>query len=428
MVKNKMNPLYAILTTIVALLLAPVLALAAVPNLWSIRQRLSLPADVRKDSEQPLMWFHAASVGEVAGMTAVVTAFQETYPTYRIAISTMTPTGLNRARQSIPDADCSFLLPFDIPFLMGRLVKRLRPAAIVLLEGELWPSLLHAARKAKCPVALVNGRMSDRSYPRNRWGRPLLRRMLSGISLIGAQTELDAERLKAFGANPDRVTVTGNLKFDQATSVMPPPRIELRRQLGLSDDARVFIAGCPRPVREERAVLDACIAVHAAHPDVTIIWAPRHLARLDDVERMLDGADLAWLRRSALNETDDKHAPVILLDTMGELATLYGAADVAFVGATLVPLGGHNLLEPASHGVPVVFGPNTQNVRASAEALLTYGGGIEVHDGIELAETIIRLLNRPGERARMGEAASAAAQSGHGALERTIALLTCWGL
>jgi len=423
-----MNPLYALLTTIAALLLAPVLVLAAALNLWSIRQRLSLPTDLREDSEQPLVWFHAASVGEVAGMTAVVKAFRAAYPAYGIAISTMTPTGLDRARQSIPDANCSFLLPFDIPFFMGGLLKRLQPAAIVLLEGELWPSLLHAARNAGCPVALVNGRMSDRSYPRNRWARPLLHRMLSGISLIGAQTALDARRLKDFGADPDRVAVTGNLKFDQAASVVPQSRTELRRQLGLSDDARVFIAGCPRPVTEEHAVLDACVAVHAAHPDVTIIWAPRHLDRLDDVEEMLNGADLPWLRRSALGETSAAPPPVILLDTLGELATLYGVADIAFVGATLVPLGGHNLLEPASHGVPVLFGPNTQNVSTSADALLTFGGGTEVHDGTELAEAVIRLLNSPDERVRMGQAAATAVQAGLGALERTIALLARLGL
>ena len=175
-------------------------------------------------------------------------------------------------------------------------------------------------------------------------------------------------------------------------------------------------------------MLDACVAVHAAHPDVTIIWAPRHLDRLDDVEEMLDGADLPWLRRSALDETSAAPPPVILLDTLGELATLYGVADIAFVGATLVPLVGHNLLEPASHGVPVLFGPNTQNVSTSADALLTFGGGNEVHDGIELAEAVIRLLNSPDERVRMGQAAATAVQSGLGALERTIALLARLGL
>jgi 3-deoxy-D-manno-octulosonic-acid transferase len=356
-------------------------------------------------------------------MAAIVSAFTKAYPAYRVMISTMTTTGLTHARQMIPGPHLFCLFPYDVPIIMRRTFARLRPQVLILVEGEIWPSLLNAAQRAGCPIALVNGRMSDRSYPRNKLIKPLMRDMLSKLSLAGAQTPLDAERFVEFGAHTDRVVVTGNVKIDRAVLTSRHSRTELRHALGLSESAPVVIAGCPRPVEEEEAILHAMVAVHARFQDVKIIWAPRHLDRLPEVERMLRSRRLSWIRRSKLDGTTPVEQSVILLDTIGELSALYAVADVAFVGATLVPLGGHNLLEPAVYGIPVLFGPHTENVRASAGALLLHGGGMEVQDGTELAAVLIRLLENPDERQRIGLAAAKAVQSGDGALERTMALL-----
>ena len=294
---------------------------------------------------------------------------------------------------------------------------------LVLLEGELWPSMVSASRRAGCPIALINARMSDRSYPRNKWVRPLFRDMLLKIDIVGAQTQIDADRLVNFGLTTDKITVTGNIKSDQLADAHKKSRSELRRSLFLNESTPVFVAGCPRPAQEEKEVLLACEAMVNERPDLKILWAPRHLDRLPDVERMLSGVGLKWIRRTALRASGDRSATVILLDTIGELSDLYGAADVAFVGATLVPLGGHNLLEPASHGVPVLFGPNYQNVRKSADALLSSGGGREIRDGTELARVSLELLKDATMRREMGAAATAAVESGDGALKASLGLL-----
>ena len=415
--------LYAILITITALFISPFLLVTAMMNWRGIRHRLGIFSPINGAPAHPVVWFHAASVGEVVGMSAIVTAFVKAHPAYRVMISTMTTTGLTHARQMIPGPHLFCLFPYDVPIIMRRAFARLRPQVLILVEGEIWPSLLNAARRAGCPIALVNGRMSDRSYPRNKLIKPLMRDMLSKLALVGAQTSIDAERFIEFGAQTDRVVVTGNVKIDRAVLTSRHSRAGLRQALGLSEDALVIIAGCPRPIEEEEAILHALVAIHARHRGVKSIWAPRHLDRLPEVERMLRGQHLPWIRRSKLDGTTPVEQPIILLDTMGELSALYAVADVAFVGATLVPLGGHNLLEPAVYGIPVLFGPHTENVRASAGALLLHGGGMEVQDGAELTSALLRLLEQPDERRRMGLSAAKAVQSGDGALERTMALL-----
>jgi 3-deoxy-D-manno-octulosonic-acid transferase len=421
-----MSFLYTVLTTLLVLLLSPFLLVAALIDWRGMRQRLGFWPPMDPPDGSPAVWFHAASVGEVSGMAAIVNAFIASHPACRILVTTMTAAGLSRARQAIPDAHAHRLMPLDAPFLIRRAVFRIPPAALILVEGELWPALLHVVHTAGRPIALVNARMSDRSYPRNRYIRPLMGDMLSRLTVIGAQTGLDADRFSAFGADPGRIAVTGNVKFDRAAVGPPADRAAVRRGLGIPEETPVIVAGCPRPVEEERAVLRACERVHARHPDARILWAPRHLDRIPEVEKMLRTAGLSWVCRSALDGARPADEPVILLDTMGELSALYGAADIAFVGATLVPLGGHNLLEPAACGVPVVFGPHTENVRAAAEALLRQGGGIRVQDGAGLADAWLTLLEQPERRRRMGRAAAEALRAGDGALERTAALLDRW--
>lgn len=414
--------LYRIFITLLALILSPVLLVMAVFNLRGMRQRLGFSQLLPVNDPKPVVWFHAASMGEVVGMAAVVHRFVENHPTYRIFVTTMTATGLTYAERHIPEAAALHLLPVDIPYIINRFFRRLNPVALILLEGELWPSLLAGAEKQGCPAVLINARMSDRSYPRNKFVRPLFRAMIQRVRVIGVQSALDAERYIEFGATPDQVKITGNVKFDQVPDADTPDRRTVRRTLMISDDTPIIMAGCPRPVEEEHAVLEACRLVKSKYPNCTVIWAPRHLERVSAVEKMLTDAGLTW-RLKSRSDHPSTTADVLILDTMGELAEMYAAVDMAFVGATLVPLGGHNLLEPAMHGVPVLFGPHTENVRPSAEALLHTGGGRVIQSGRELAEAWISLLENPADREKMGTAAREAVQAAGGALDRTMDLL-----
>lgn len=418
--------IYTLLFTVLTVLLSPVLAILSITDRRGMRQRLAQRPLVHDSEKRPVVWFHCASVGEATGMAAVIGEFVERHPGFAVLVTTMTGTGLAYARKHVPQAAAFGLAPLDAPFIVRRVFARVRPRALILLEGELWPSMLKAAAVHDCPVVLANGRMSDRSLARNRFVKPLFREMLRLLTVVGVQHALDGERYIAFGADPGRVRVTGNVKFDLAAEQGGPSREQLRRDLGLPESAPVIMAGCPRPVEEERAVLAAFTRVRERHPGVKLIWAPRHLHRISEVEKMLRGAGLSYAHRTRPDARDSAHADVIILDTMGELAAMYAAADMAFVGATLVPLGGHNVLEPAACGIPVLFGPHTENVRASAAALLRTGGGMVVHGGDELAREWLELLEDPDKRARIGAAARQAVRMRAKAVDRTLDLVDRW--
>ena len=375
------------------------------------------------DEKKPVIWFHCASVGEATGISVVISRFVRQHPRFAILVTTMTETGLDYVRSHVPHADAYGLVPLDIPFIVRRVFRRVRPHALILLEGELWPGLLKTATTYDCPVALINGRMSDRSLSRNRFVKPLFRDMLRRLNALGVQHALDGERFIAFGAPPERVRVTGNVKFELAAKMDRPSRAQLRHDLGIPETTQLIMAGCPRPVEEEHAVVMAFTEVKEQHPKTRLIWAPRHLNRIPKVKDMLEHAGLSYTNRSHLEFQNLVNADVIILDTIGELSVMYAAADMAFVGATLVPLGGHNLLEPAACGIPVMFGPHIENVRASAAALLRTGGGVLVHDSAELAQAWLELLGNPQKRMKIGTAAAQAVRTSTKAVDRTLALL-----
>ena len=451
-----MTFIYTLLFSALTVLLSPILVFLSILDRLGMRQRLGQRPLVPDGGHRPVVWFHCASVGEATGLAAVIGAFVKRHSGFSVLVTTMTDTGLAYVRKHVPQARFYGLAPLDAPFIVHRIFGRVRPRALILLEGELWPAMLNAAAAHDCPVALVNGRMSDRSLARNRFVKPLFRHMLGQLAAVGVQHALDGERLIAFGADPERLRVTGNVKFDLATEQAGPSREAARRSLDLSATVPVIMAGCPRPVEEERAVLAAFSRVHERYPEVKLIWAPRHLNRISRVEQMLKAADLRFAHRTRLGRMDGAghtdgpggaddavHAgdasdqsgadgpeseqfDVIILDTMGELASMYASADMAFVGATLVPLGGHNLLEPAACAIPVLFGPHTENVRASAAALLRTGGGMVVHDGDELARKWLELLENPQERAQTGAAAVRAVREKSMAVDNTLDLLDRW--
>ncbi|PYM66546.1 MAG: 3-deoxy-D-manno-octulosonic acid transferase [Candidatus Rokuibacteriota bacterium] len=362
-------------------------------------------------------WVHAVSVGEVMAAVPLVQALRARWPKTEIVVSTVTGTGAEVARARLGAAASVFTFPLDLPGATRRAVVRVRPRCFVALETELWPNLLRALGRARVPATLANGRISDRSYRRYRLVRPLFRRVLSHVGLFAMQSEEDARRIISLGARPERVMVTGNLKMEAPTEVAGAEQ-RWRRLLHLGPD-RVVVAGSTHR-GEEGPVLDALLAARSrGEARLRLVLAPRHPERLDEVEALVRARGLSLARRSRIGAGTP--VDVIVLDTVGELAELYAVADVIFVGGSLVPAGGHNVIEPALHAKPVLFGPHMANFRAASTLLLDGGAAVQVGDGAELAVALARLLADEGARRRLGMAAWRAVQGHQGACARTIA-------
>jgi 3-deoxy-D-manno-octulosonic-acid transferase len=347
----------------------------------------------------------------------LVSALRARWPEAEIVLSTVTATGAAVARARLPGA-AVFTCPLDLPRPVRRALARVDPRALVVLETELWPNLFRALAGAGRPVAVVNGRISDRSYRRYRRVRALFGRVLRDVALFAMQSAEDARRVIDLGAPADRVTVTGSLKMDgpDADGEAGPA---WRERLGLGDRT-VWVAGSTHR-GEEDAVLAAFRTARARRADLRLVLAPRHPERVEEVEAQARAAGWRVARRSRPAGAGD--ADVVLLDTVGELGSLYGAADVVFVGGSLVPIGGHNVIEPARHGKAVLFGPHMGNFREAAALLVGAAGAVQVTDAAALGPAVARLLEDAGERARLGAAARAAVRGHQGALRRTVEAL-----
>ena len=387
-----------------------------------LAQRLGfLPASELKGlvGREPY-WIHAVSVGEVLAAVPLARAIKEREPDRPLLVTTVTATGQRTAREHLggtADAVCYF--PLDLPWVVRRVAGRIRPRLFVIMETEIWPNWIRHLHGRGTAVALVNGRISDRSYRGYRRIRFFLRRVLPMVDLFAMQGEEDARRVIALGAPPGRVHVTGSIKFDRDPRPMAEgERRGLRRSLGLPEQGPLLVAGSTH-AGEEEAVLRAYVRLRARFPDLAMVVAPRHPERGGEVAALLQGAGVAWHRRTR----PQGRRPVLLLDTVGELSGVYAAADVAFVGGSLVPAGGHNILEPAAHGVPVLFGPHMENFAEIRRVVLERGGGAQVRDREDLARRLEGLLDRPDRRRAMGEAGMALIRENRGALRRTVELL-----
>lgn len=372
----------------------------------SVGARLGLGDAGRRLAEAaggPRLHLHACSVGEVAAAGPIAEAWHAVRPDLPPVVTTVTETGQAAALRRFPDLPVAYL-PFDFHLALRRVLGSLDLRLLALVETEVWPNLVEFAAARGAPVAVASGRISDRAWPRYRAAAPFLRGAFGRLDLVLAQTDLDAERFSALGA--PRVETTGNVKFDVGapTAVSPRPA------------GRVLVAGSIHPA-EFAPVAEAIRAARAALPDVRAVVAPRHLERAGEAEAALRAAGLEVERRSRLPSPAAWRAPVLLLDTLGELAAWYGAADVAFVGGTIAEIGGHNLLEPAAAGLPVLHGPFIQNQREAA-ALLRGRGAVEV-DAESLAPKLRALLADVAERRRLGAAARAALETNRGAARRT---------
>jgi 3-deoxy-D-manno-octulosonic-acid transferase len=365
------------------------------------------------------LWLHGASVGEARLAGLLARSIRAARPAIAVSVSCVTRTG-RAALPQPPAVDAAFFAPLDLRRRVRPVLRAVSPAALALIETELWPGLIREAAAARCKLALVNARLAPERMGRYRRLRALYRPLLAALDRIGAGSTGDAERLLALGARPETVTVTGNLKYDLPVPALDPASLRLR--FGLPPARPVLVAGSTGE-GEDVPVLDAFLAVRHGGAQAFLVLAPRHPER---APRAVDLARARGLRTHALSGGNDAAAgaaDVLVVDGVGELARLYGMATVAFVGGSLVPVGGHNVLEPAAAGAPVLFGPHTAHVEEPAQALLAAGAARRVADAGALAATWSALLSDPAARTAMVEAARRVLDANRGALARTTALL-----
>jgi len=369
---------------------------------------------------QPCIWLHAVSLGEVAASASLVHALAARYSEVRIVLTTATPTGRARARALFGERVEVRYLPYDLPAAVRRFLARTRPQIGIIVETELWPNLFREATLRGIPLLLASARLSATSVSRYRRFGSLFRGLFTPNVWVAAQTRTDAERFAAIGAAPSRLRVVGNLKYDiEVGADTVRDGLALRsRNFGVRP---VWVAGSTHE-GEEQQVLAAHARVRARHATALLLLVPRHPQRFDAVATLLTRAQVPFVRRStgAPIRAEDS---VLLVDTVGELLTFYAAADVAFVGGSLAPVGGHNLLEPAALGVPVLTGPSDFNGRDSAALLLEVGAARRVTDAAELGEAVDSLLADGAARLAQGAAGREAVASNRGSVARLLALI-----
>lgn len=365
------------------------------------------------------IWVHAVSVGEALAAVPLVRTLQTRYPDVPLLVTTTTPTGSERVRAAFGDGVLHVYAPYDVPGVVRRFLRRARPRLVVVMETELWPNLFHALDARNIPLLVVNARLSPRSAAGYRRLGGLTRSTIACVATIAAQSPADAERYASLGAGPAQLAITGNIKFDlPPTDALLTKGQALRHTLG--EHRPVWIAASTHQGEEEQ-VLAAHRQLLVRRPDTLLILVPRHPERFDRVAALCQEQGFAVSRRSRGEPLQD--AQVYVGDTMGELMQMYAAADVAFVGGSLVPTGGHNLLEPAALGLLPVSGPRLFNFQQIAELLTAADGLTIVHDAAELASRVEQLLNDPVQRQAAGMRAQAVVEANRGALQRTLELI-----
>lgn len=370
----------------------------------------------------PTVWIHAVSVGEVSVAQAVIHELLARRADLRIALSVTTATGYRVAQGKLAANDILFYLPVDLPLCVDAALDTLRPDMLILVETELWPNLIDAAHRRGVRAVVCNGRLSDRSFQGARRVRWLYQWVLSSLDRILVQSEQDAERFRALGAPAEAVSVTGNCKFDEPFPEVSPEEVAaMREEYGLLPDGLVWLTGSTGP-GEDAPILDAFEELRRTLPHLRLIHAPRHPERADEVADAIRSRGLEVLRRTRIRDgfrPPMGHDAVILLDTIGELTRLYALCDVAFVGRSLVPLGGGNVLQPLHYGKPVIVGPHTTNFRDIVAIVRQAGVLVEVADGRGLVREVARVLSDPSFRAGVADRARAVFEQHSGASART---------
>ncbi len=390
----------------------------------SVTQRLGmLPQSVHQPAPGAI-WIHAVSVGEVLAVAPLVPRLRQRFPKRRIAVSTTTDSGQELAATRLR-CDFTFYNPLDFAFSCRRALRAIRPALVLIAETEFWPRFLREARLAGARIVVVNGRISDRSFGKYLFWREAMRPVLAHVDRFLMQSEEDARRIREIGAEAGRIFVTGNLKYDLAPANSTPLVAWLGGELGRQTQRPVIVAGSVT-AGEEPLVLNAFGMVRSRWPRALLVLAPRRPERFDATAGLLEESHLSFVRRSDL-QLDGAHAAaldlatsVLLLDSVGELAGLYRLADAVFVGGSLVPAGGHNILEPAAFAKPPLFGPSMENFREAAEMFLKAGAGLQVSSPESLGAAWIRLVQDDARREQMGRAALELVERNRGATGRAL--------
>ncbi len=423
--------LYSFLLTLGFIILLPrfiVDAFRSGKYVTGLGERLGNLPQVNRDGA-PLIWLHCVSVGEAQAAQSLVRALQKSFPNFRLAISTTTVTGQKIARQIFAQqAAAVFYFPIDWAWTVRRVLRKIQPAAVIVMETELWPHLFRESRKRGIPIALVNGRISDKSFRQYQRIRRFMRHVLDDLTLGVMQSENDAERIRDLGLEQNRIRVSGNLKFDSA-AVETDERLtnEIRGRFGLGDGRPLIVAASTHG-GEESIVLDAFKRTKQTHPNVRLMLAPRHPERFPEVAALLEASGFTFARRSNAASSDDTVAEVILLDTIGELRVVYPLAEIVLVGGSLIPHGGHNVIEPARFGVCTITGPHTQNFAAIVKLMLEDNALIQLAPSTdataEMASVLDRLLSDEANRRMMGQRAQNVCDRNRGAADKTIGFIS----
>jgi 3-deoxy-D-manno-octulosonic-acid transferase len=407
--------LYNIILIVLTVLLSPVILfkLITVPKYrGGISQKLGR---VRKKVKRVIagtrpIWVHAVSVGEVMAAHPLIRELKKKYPGRKLILSTVTVTGNYTARQRVPEADAVFFFPFDYPWVVRRVIRRINPVIVLVAETELWPNFFRELTRADIPSAVINGRISGSSYKNYLKFRSFFSQVFGQVTLFCMQSREDAVRIKDIGAPADRVMITGNLKFDQKIPTIKSTPVSLRA------GSKVITAGSTHR-GEEATLLDVFRRLREKFPELVLIIAPRHPERFDEVAGLVNRAGYDCQRRTRLKSVIKD---VLLLDTIGELRSFYAICDIAFVGGSLVKVGGHNLLEPAAMKKPVIFSRYMFNFKEISEALILAGGGILVKDKQELYAQVDKLLSDKKYSQQVGDRAFSVIEANSGAAKRTI--------
>ena len=407
--------LYNILLVLLTLLLSPFILfkLITVPKYrGGISQKLGR---IRKSVQKAIrgtrpIWIHAVSVGEVMAAHPLIRELKKKYPDRKLILSTVTVTGNHTAHQRVPEADAVFFFPFDFPWIVRRVIRGINPAVVLVAETELWPNFFRELKRDGIPSAVVNGRISLHSFKNYIKFIAFLSQVFSLVNIFCMQSADDAARIRDIGAPREKVIVTGNLKFDQKIPESQPSPVQMPK------GSKVITAGSTHR-GEEAALLEIFRRLREKFPELILIIAPRHPERFDEVAGLINKAGYECQRRTRLKGTIKD---VLLLDTIGELRTFYGICDIAFVGGSLVKVGGHNLLEPAAMKKPVIFSRYMFNFKEISEALISAGGGILVRDKEELYVQADKLLSDKNYAQQIGGKAFTVIESNSGATKRTI--------
>lgn len=381
-----------------------------------LRERLGFSLGASNNKARSV-WIHAVSVGEMLSLQGFIKRLKQAQPDWSINLSVLTHSGYTLAREKMEDVDRIFFVPLDFKWIVRRFLRRIDPDVLVLAESEFWPNLLHETQKHTQAIVLVNGRISQRSCRRYARFRRLMSRVLSNVALFQVQTETDRERLVAIGGDPTRIEVTGNLKAEVALPEFSGKELmHLKESFSLEASHRVIVAGSTHR-GEDLPLLKAFASAREQRPELRLILAPRHIERVREIEKLAVETGLKVVRRTVLSEISVSWE-VMILDTLGDLARLYALSDVAFIGGSLIPWGGQNLLEPAFYGKPIYFGPHMDNFKHLAEIFMQNGAALSVRTVPEL--TAMCLMQDDDRLQNMGSAARNTLLSLQGAASRAV--------